>query len=130
MNHRMSNVVLVHDLKVVYKDGILMYMENFSRFRFMSLYLRKNFTSSVKFHHLDGSEAYYNLQDCIDDVVDYINKNGGFTIIGWYKRGEIHDQSNEIVSSEVESSELGYHIVSINPKVSDVTDHDECIEKN
>ena len=61
--------------------------------------------------------------------MDYINKNGGFTIIGWYKHGEIHDQSNEIISSEVESNELGYHIFSINPKVSDVTDHDECIEK-
>ena len=34
MNHRMSNVVLVHELKVMDKVGILMSMENFSSFRF------------------------------------------------------------------------------------------------
>ena len=45
----------------------------------------------------------------------YINENGGFTVIGWYKCGEINDISNEESQNEVESSDIGYHIVSIVP---------------
>ena len=29
--------------------------------------------------------------DHIEQVVDFVNDNGGFTITGWYKRGIIHD---------------------------------------
>ena len=55
------------------------------------------------------------MQNCIDDVIDYINDNGGFTVSGWYKRGEINDISNEESQNQVESSDIGYHVVSIYP---------------
>ena len=37
------------------------------------------------------------------------------TVIGWYKRGEINDISNDDSQNEVESSEIGYHVVCIYP---------------
>ena len=49
------------------------------------------------------------------NVVRYINDNGGFTVIGWYKKGSINDISTEESDNQVESSEMGYHIVSITP---------------
>ena len=55
------------------------------------------------------------MQDCIEDVVEYVNSNRGFTVVGWYKRGEINDISNDDSQNEVESSEIGYHVVSITP---------------
>jgi len=129
MNNRMSNVVLVHTVKVYGNNGTELFMNNFSSFRFMSMYLSKDFSSSVKFNHLNTSAAYYDLQECIDEVVDYINENGGFTVVGWYKCGEIHDMSNEVVSTDVESSDIGFHIVSISPTNAKAVHDVGCIEK-
>ena len=56
---------------------------------------------------------YYRLRDTIDKVVEYINSKGRFPVVGWYKRGEINDQSNDDSQNEVESSEIGVHVVSI-----------------
>jgi hypothetical protein len=42
---------------------------------------------------LELSEQYYELEDKIDNAIDLINNNGGFTIVGWHKRGIINDRS-------------------------------------
>ena len=55
----------------------------------------------------------------------YINENGGFTVIGWYKRREINDISNEESQNEVESSDIGYHIVSNVPTNRLIVDRTE-----
>ena len=72
----------------------------------------------------------------LEIFIQFINDNGGFTVVGWYNRGVINDKS--LVSSrninnangrnisenyntneedmQVDSGEISYHIVSINPK--------------
>ena len=65
---------------------------------------------------------YYRLSETIDKVVEYINSAGGFTVVGWYKCGEINDQSNDDSQNEVESSEIGVHVVSIQPTDKKVLD--------
>ena len=52
----------------------------------------------------------------IDKVIGFINDHDGFTVVGWYKRGEINDSSNEESNNQVESSEIAFHIISIMPK--------------
>ena len=47
--------------------------------------------------------------------MEYVNNNGGFTVNGWYKRGEINDVSNDDIQNEVESSDIVYHIVYMFP---------------
>ena len=37
------------------------------------------------------TEDYFNLLNHIDQVVDFINDNGEFTITEWYKRGIINN---------------------------------------
>lgn len=74
---------------------------------------------------LDYTDAYFKLEKCIQAIIEFINLNGGFTVIGWYKRGEINDVSNEDSQNEVESSEVGYHIVHIQPTVRAVIDLEE-----
>ena len=47
-------------------------------------------------------------------MIDHVNSSDGYTIIGWYKRGNINDQSNNNDSDDrVESGDIGYHLVSI-----------------
>lgn len=65
------------------------------------------------------------MQDCIDNVIEYINGNGGFTVVGWYKRGGINDFSNDDSENQVESSEIGYHVVSIYPTNKAIMTNDE-----
>ena len=72
----------------------------------------------------------------LENCIELINDNGGLTVVGWYKRGVINDKS--IISPQkinnancgntasnyntnkrdmqVESGEISYHIISINPQ--------------
>ena len=115
MQTRIGNIVLVHQVNVSKGDKDIVTMDDFSSLQFSSLYLKDDFTSTIRFNLLDYTTSYFTLQKDADDVVEYINTNGGFTVIGWYKRGEINDVSNDDSQNEVESSEIGYHIVYIFP---------------
>ena len=115
MQNLIGNIVLVHQVTVSKGDTVILTMDDFSSLQFSSLYMKDDFTSTIRFNLLDYTPAYFSLQEAADNVVEYINTNGGFTVIGWYKRGEINDVSNDDSQNEVESSEIGYHIVYIFP---------------
>ena len=112
-----SNLAIVHSLKVKFPvfDEVLG-IENFSSMKFSYLYLNEYFPQSTKRISFDGTENLDDLYDCIDNVMDFYNNQGGFTVIGWYKRGEINDTSkSEDNVEKVSSSILGHHIVSVYP---------------
>ena len=105
-------------------------MLNFSSVKFSKLYLDSYIPSSVKIRHLRMTEAYFELLDKINQVVDFINRNGGWTVVGWYKRGVINDRAlvgssgntagnfsnnsnNEDV--RVDNGEINYHVVEVLP---------------
>ena len=46
-------------------------------------------------------------------MVAYINKNGGWKIVGWCKRGEVADAANE--TEKVENNEVNFHISYLYP---------------
>ena len=62
----------------------------------------------------------FKLENEIYLVLYYINENVGFNVIGQYKRDKVNYYSNETEKKldNVESGEIGTHIVSILP-----TDH-------
>ena len=120
MHSRIGNIVLVHHVSVS-KGGVsIIDMDDFSSLKFSNLYMKSPFSSTVRFNVLDFTPAYFRLQECIDNVIKWINDDGGFTVIGWYKRGEINDVSNDDSQNQVESSEIVYHIVSIYPTKLDI----------
>ena len=46
-------------------------------------------------------------------MIDHVTSSDGFTNIGWYKRGNINDHSNNDDSdNRVEFGEIGYHLVT------------------
>jgi len=125
MNIRVSSIALLHRVEVSASGVHLFSMDDFSSLNFCNLYLKTPFSWNIRANLLDFTHAYYKLQECIENTIDYINSNGGFTVIGWYKRGEINDISNDDSQNEVESSEIGHHIVSIYPTNRDIVKLDE-----
>lgn len=116
MSSRVASIVLVHAITVKQDHDIVFSMEDFSSLKFSDIYLKNPLSASVKFNQLDMvTPAYDRLVDCIDDVIDYINLHGGFTVIGWYRRGEIKDISSDEIVNHVDASDIGYKIVSIYP---------------
>jgi hypothetical protein len=49
----------------------------------------------------------------IKKMVHYINKNGGWKVVGWCKRGEVADAANE--TEKVENNEVNFHISYLYP---------------
>ena len=61
---------------------------------------------------------YENLYDTFMEIFDMVNGNGGWTLYGWSKRGQINDLSNEDdknSAKKVESAEVTHHVVKIFP---------------
>ena len=119
MSPNSTNLVLKHHLSV--SDGNDPYeMDNFSSSKFSMLYLKDVIPGTIKLYMLQNTSAFLNLILSIGNCMDIINANGGFTVIGWYKRGLINDQTlcEDIAIKDdkhVESGDINHHIVQIIP---------------
>ena len=123
-------MIFDHSLKMQ-KLGWECYIETFSSSRFSRLYQNAPFPSAIRADSLQLTDDYWNLSNCISNVIDFINENGGFTIIGWYKRGVINDQStitenivqggnngisnNTSTDNQIDNGEMNYHPYFIKP---------------
>jgi hypothetical protein len=120
-----SNLILDHSINVEHGtwDACI---ENFSSTQFSRLYQKGTFSSNIRSDSLDLTEEYYCLTDCIEQCIQFVNDNGGFTVTGWYKRGIINDRS--IVSNtgnnqtapnnpdtQVDNGEINFHPCLIAP---------------
>ena len=58
------------------------------------------------------------MKEHIRFCIDHINKNGGFDIWGWYKKGVIEDSATKSSGEgeQVVSGELVLHTVTIEPR--------------
>ena len=116
MQTRLSNLSISHSL-IVKKNNVKIFaVDEFSSLRFSKLYLSSLFSPTSRINLFEQIRIHDQIEDSIDDVITEINGNEGFTIIGWYKRGDINDQNNnENTDNRVEAGEIGFHIVSISP---------------
>ena len=100
---------------------------------------------TCKLYMLQTTDAGIGMYEAIENCIELINDNGGFTVTGWYKRGSINDKgliappssnnsngtnngpnSNynngpEVV--QVDASNISYHVVSIMPSDQDLLDN-------
>ena len=99
--------------------------QDFSSNKFSMFYLKHRLPSTITVNALTMSEEYFNIEDAIRHVVDLVNNNGGWTVVGWYKCGVINDKSlldlppSNSVSTEVTSGQINYHIVQLLPTNTD-----------
>ena len=116
---RLSSIVICFDLLLKHGPGYSkeINIDNFSSMRFSKLFLDKPMPLSATCSMLDNTDAHFDMEDCVDSVLHYINKKGGFTVVGWYKHGEIVDVSKDTSKQEdkVAASEITTHVVTIKP---------------
>ena len=69
------------------------YKSSYSSVQFSLLYQSVVFISQVRQTFLDLTGLYFKLEDAYTGAIDLINDNGGFTVTGWYKCGEVNDRT-------------------------------------
>ena len=127
INNR-SNLAFLHNIRLTGDHDVDITVNNFSSTKFSLLYLSQRLPPSVKISALNMTNEYFVLLDCITHVLDVINNNGGFTVIGWYRRGIINDrsliesnnasngnQNNNAEDIQVGAGEVNYHVIDLYP---------------
>ena len=88
-----NNLTLLYPLVKATHEGRNFNHSNFSSTAFTTTFLNQNFPIGVQANDLQLSEAYWMLGDTLQDIIQFINDNGGWTVVGWYSRGVINDRT-------------------------------------
>ena len=75
---------------------------------------------------LQLTDAYIRLMEFIEECISYVNRNGGFIIVGQYKQGVINNKilvagagntshHNNDDKVQIETGKISYHIVQMIP---------------
>ena len=121
---------------------------NISSHSFTRLLLTCNFPIGVQANNLQLTDDYWNLGKTISSIIDLVNRNEGWTVIGWYSRGTITDKtlttviaSNTSTSNtaqgnqqnnqevQVDGSDLTYHFCKIVPTNSEFLIHNSVLNQ-
>jgi hypothetical protein len=71
-----------------------------------------------------AQEQYISVRLAVKTMVEYVNTNGGWTVVGWFKKGEVEDSSN-LQGEKVESTSCTLHVsllIPTNENISKGTD--------
>eukprot|EP00957_Ditylum_brightwellii_P020388 1537734-Ditylum_brightwellii.AAC.1 len=118
-----------------------------SSLKFLQLYLSGDIPGSYMLYMLQLTDAAINMNSTLEECVELIIENGGFSVVDWYKRDIINDQSliaarkiannginqnsnNNNSSNEelqVDAGEILYHSVQIFPSNCDFLDSDTTL---
>ena len=143
-----SSLVAQHAIEVRTVTGGDLFMSDFSSMKFSKLYLKKEIPGSCKLYSLQLTQASIDLFEAAENCIQLINNNGGFVVVGWYKRGQITDKSliaarnlnglngggnignnnnNNQEDMYVDSGEISYHIVQVIPTNEDFLDKNSAL---
>ena len=120
-----SGIAVSHSIKVLKADDENpIRHQHFSSTKFQRLYMNGTLQGNCKEQTFDGTDVVLDLKASIKDVVKFINENGGFTILGWYRRGIITDKLMAGITEETYTTEgdITFHIVSISPTNKNLLD--------
>ena len=131
MNPNITNLALVHSIWIEDQTNVIegirrkVTHSEFSSTKFSRSYLTGRIPPTVRKNTLNQtSDLFWQLEECITNVVEYVNENGGWTVVGWYKRGSMKDRSlievanNNNANEEdttVASGKLNMHIIELLP---------------
>eukprot|EP00957_Ditylum_brightwellii_P142149 10830088-Ditylum_brightwellii.AAC.1 len=92
MSQNSSSLVFMHAIYIGTATSSIS-MSDVLSLMFSQLYLSGDIPCSCKLYMLQYTEFVLNMQLVLDSCIELINDNGGFTIVGWHKKGIINDQS-------------------------------------
>jgi hypothetical protein len=101
---------LGHDIPIV--------ITNFSSSKFNHLYLTGPIPATVSSQSFNN-DTISEVEDSMEQCLDYINLNGGFMIVLWYQRGSMNDTTligqRSVEDRQTDAGTINYHIVKIIP---------------
>lgn len=143
-----SSLVMQHAIRISTFLNDDLTLDDFSSMRFMELYMRGKLPGTCKLYMLQMTNAGIGMYESIENCIQLINNNGGFTVTGWYKRGSINDKgliappstnsngttnnsgssnsnynNNNAEVVQVDASDISYHVISIIPTNRDFLDN-------
>lgn len=86
MSTNFGSLVIQHvtTVQTPYNDAFN--MNDFSSLKYSKLYLNGDIPGSWKLDMLQLNDSFMNIFESLDVCITLINNNGGFSIVGWYKR--------------------------------------------
>ena len=92
MDSRITNTDIVHNInfKSMHRETLFDVL-NFLSIRFTNMYMKDTLLRNIPANYFDGFEKIIELDDKIQKIINNINNNNGFVVVGWYERGEIED---------------------------------------
>ena len=112
----------MHSLCFSADTGETNMMSKFSSLGFLGAFTKGNLSVGIRASRLQSvNDAYNNIVDAFDKIVDLVNSTGGWTVYGWGKRGLINDVSilgnyiKEPGDNKVISQEISTHVVHLHP---------------
>ena len=70
-------------------------------------------TPTTTYNEWDSTDDFFDLVERIEATIEYVNRNGEWTVMGWSKRGEINDQNFTDETQKVQSADVNYHVTTI-----------------
>ena len=117
---RRTNAVIDHTLNIKHHSlEETIHVANYSSAKFSLLYQTAVFSSQIRSTALDLTDEYFELEEAVNNAIELINDNGGFTVIGWYKRGNIADRTI-LHQNKVNSEGKAYAPVSGNDESNQI----------
>ena len=115
MDSRIANAAIVHNINFTSMHGETLFdVNDFLSIRFTNLYMKDALLRNIPANYFDDYEKIIELDDKIQKIINHINDNNGFVVVGWYKRGEIEDRGNKD-RDQVDAANMSIHPVSIYP---------------
>ena len=97
-----TSLVVQHTIMITHGSKEI-FMKDFSSIKYNALFMDGDFPFKCKQHMFQMSTVFVNLTESMENCFELINSNGGFTVVGWYRRGEISDQTMVEVNNLDES---------------------------
>jgi hypothetical protein len=132
MLQQRSSLVIDHRLLLSFPSNKEdeMIINHFSSIKFSSLYMTYYLLPSIKISALSVSSSetkFFDLKAKMNECIQFINNNGSFTTVGWYKKGIINDKTllqtnsnsgssnNNVTETNTIDGEISHHVVEVVP---------------
>ena len=109
-----KNVVLVQDFCFNDGNGKVVTVNNFTSLKFSKQLFERSQILSVK-DDRQKDAVFYQLQKAYRAVVRHVNTNGGWTIVGWYKRSRVTEDDKQDNDTELFASSVKINVSHLVP---------------
>lgn len=98
-------------------------VQNYRSLRTTQLFFEDFDDHATRVAPVEDGLSIFRHREFIKKMVQFININGGWTIIGWYQKGQILDSTSD--TEKIDNDHFHLHLVSVFP-----TDYVSNIQKN